>query len=316
MFLTTIIPTIGRKVLQRAIHSVLEQDFSSAEYEVIIINDSGTPLPEEDWQQSLNVRVLNSNRVERCVARNLGAAVAQGRYLHFLDDDDWLLPGALEAFWRLSHKHPNSPWLYGGTLLFDRHESPVIRLVHDLSPNCFTQLMAGEWIPLQASIIHHEQFHKVGGFDPLIPGVEDIDLARRMALHFDFNNTGELVAAVGMGTSGSTTNQAKARLDGRKARELILNEPGVYNRLWQSADNEFWRGRIVRLYLTSSHWNLAHGKLLTAISRTLQGLLAILSSMSFSLLTRDFWRAVGGQYESETFARGFAESQKVTVQDD
>jgi hypothetical protein len=137
-----------------------------------------------------------------------------------------------------------------------------------------------------------------------------------MALHFDFNNTGELVAAVGMGTSGSTTNQAKARLDGRKARELILNEPGVYNRLWQSADNEFWRGRIVRLYLTSSHWNLAHGKLLTAISRTLQGLLAILSSMSFSLLTRDFWRAVGGQYESETFARGFAESQKVTVQDD
>ena len=61
----------------------------------------GQLLPDMDWQHSEQVRVLNTNRRERSVARNTGAAVAKGKYLHFLDDDDILLPGALEAFWSL-----------------------------------------------------------------------------------------------------------------------------------------------------------------------------------------------------------------------
>lgn len=307
MFLTTIIPTIGRKVLQRAVQSVLEQDFPKDEHEIIVINDSGSHLPEESWQQLQSIRVINTNRVERCFARNVGAALARGRYLHFLDDDDWLLPGALDAFWRLSDKFQNSAWLYGGTVLFDREDKPIIRLIHNLAPNCFVQLMAGEWIPLQSSLIRQEYFNKVGGFNPLIPGAEDIDLARRMSLRFDFNGTPELVAGVGMGNAGSTTNRAQARIDARQARELILSESEVYKRLWKSANNGYWRGRVLRLYLTSSHWNLSHGRFLTAASRTLHGLLAFLSSFFFSFFARDFWRAVAGPYESETFARGFSE---------
>lgn len=309
MFLTTIVPTIGRKALQRAVQSVLDQDFSQEEHEIIVINDSGSRLPDASWNHSPIVSVVNTNRVERCFARNVGAALARGRYLHFLDDDDWLLPGALQTFWRLSNKFQNSVWLYGGTVLFDREDNPIIRLIHDLAPNCFAPLMAGEWIPLQSSIIRQECFHRVGGFHPLIPGAEDIDLARRMALRFDFNGTQELVAGVEMGITGSTTNRGQARIEARQAREQILGEPGVYKRLRQSAGNDFWRGRIVRLYLTSSYWNLSHGKFFTAVSRILHGLSAILSSFFFSFFTRNFWRAVRGPYESETFARGFSERQ-------
>jgi glycosyltransferase involved in cell wall biosynthesis len=308
MFLTTIIPTIGRKALQRAVHSVLEQDFPRDEHEIIVINDSGSQLPEASWQDLPNIRVINTNRVERCFARNVGAALARGRYLHFLDDDDWLLPGALEAFRQLSNSFQSSAWLYGGTVLFDREDKPVIHLIHDLAPNCFTQLMAGEWIPLQSSLISQDCFHSIGGFNPLIPGAEDIDLARRMALSFDFYVTDKLVAGVGMGPVGSTTNRGKARLDARQARELILHEPGVYGRLWNSAANEFWRGRIVRLYLTSSYWNLSQARVFTTVSRTFHGLWALLCSFS-SLFTGDFWRAVRSSYESETFARGFSERQ-------
>jgi glycosyltransferase involved in cell wall biosynthesis len=304
MFCTSIIPTVGRKALQRAVCSVLEQDFSEQGYEIIVVNDSGSPLPDEEWQHSSFVRIVNTNHLERCVARNVGAALAKGKYLHFLDDDDWLLPGALDAFWKLSQQHKESSWLYGATILSDREDQPIIQLIHHLKPNCFVQVMSGEWIPLQASFINHHDFHKVGGFNPLIPGVEDMDLARRMALHFDFQGTDELVASVEMGIVGSTTNQVKARLDGQQARELILNEPGVYNRLWKSAGNPYWYGRIVRVYLTSTIWNLSHGKFFTAISRMLHGLSALLTSF-FSLPSRDFWRAISGPYESEAFARGF-----------
>jgi glycosyltransferase involved in cell wall biosynthesis len=311
LFFTSIIPTVGRIVLARAVHSVLEQGFSHADYEISVVNDSGSPLPDAQWQHSPRVKIVNTDHVERCVARNVGAAMARGQYLHFLDDDDWLLPGALDTFWRLSGRYEGHPWLFGGTMLFDRDDQPVIRLVHRLKPNCFVQVMAGEWIPLQSSFINRSAFHRVGGFNPLIAGIEDADLIRRMALHFDFQGTDELVAAVGMGTAGSTTNQTRARLDGRRARELVLDEPNAYRRFWESAERGYWQGRIIRIYLTSAAWNMLHRKFFTAISRLIYAIMAVLRSTVHSLFRRDFWRALSGPYQSEAFARGFAEKQEV-----
>lgn len=311
MFCTSIIPTVGRKTLQRAVQSILDQNLSVDEFEIIVVNDSGSPLPYEDWQASPRVRIVETDHRERCVARNVGAALAKGKYLHFLDDDDWLLPGALEVLWKLSQSHTQAAWLYGGTIVYDRDDQPVIHLIHKLAPNCFVQTMAGEWIPLQASLIQQTSFHQLGGFNPYIPGIEDVDLARRMSLHFDLMGTADLVAGVGLGTTNSTTNQSKARLEGRGARELILNETGVYRRLWESAHNGFWRGRIIRLYLTSAVWNLSHQRFFTAGSRLVHAAAAMLMSMFTSLFSRQFWKAILGPYESEAFARGQQERQQV-----
>src|SRR5688572_30916233 len=101
MFSSTIIPTVGRDTLARAVHSVLSQSSEKCDFEVIVVNDSGKPLPQQEWQSSTRVQVINTNRRERSVARNTGAALARGKYLHFLDDDDWLFPDALCHFWQL-----------------------------------------------------------------------------------------------------------------------------------------------------------------------------------------------------------------------
>jgi glycosyltransferase involved in cell wall biosynthesis len=287
----------------------LEQNFSHADFEIIVVNDSGSPLLNEEWMQSPRVKVVNTMRVERCVARNVGAAIAKGQYLHFLDDDDWLLPGALNSFWKLSQQHPNVSWLYGGTVLYDRDGEPVIELIHQLQGNCFTQVMAGEWIPIQSSFINRLDFLKIGGFNPLIPGIEDIDLARRMGLNFDFCGTSDLVAGVGMGVTGSTTNQIRARLDGRQARELILEQTGVYQRLWESANKAFWHGKIMRIYLTSAYWNFQHGRNFTGASRLFHIVRSLFPAIR-SLFGKGFWQALSEPYKSEAFARGFIEKQK------
>jgi glycosyltransferase involved in cell wall biosynthesis len=83
-FCSTIIPTINRSTLSRAVYSVLDQAFTGADFEVIVVNDSGQPLPDMDWQHSERVRVITTQRRERSVARNTGAAIARGKYLHFL----------------------------------------------------------------------------------------------------------------------------------------------------------------------------------------------------------------------------------------
>src|SRR5919108_3058002 len=94
IFCSIIIPTIGRSTLDRSVLSVLDQDFTQADFEVIVVNDSGQPLPEAGWHHSAQVHIINTNRRERSFARNSGAAIARGDYLGFLDDDDWLLQGA------------------------------------------------------------------------------------------------------------------------------------------------------------------------------------------------------------------------------
>jgi len=102
IFCSAIIPTVGRSSLSRSVDSVLQQKLPEDNFEVIVINDAGIPLPGEKWQDSKKVQIVNTNQRERSVARNTGAAIARGQYVHFLDDDDWLAPEAYLHLWELS----------------------------------------------------------------------------------------------------------------------------------------------------------------------------------------------------------------------
>jgi glycosyltransferase involved in cell wall biosynthesis len=284
------------------VESVLAQANYPADFEIIVVNDSGQPLPPADWQQSKRVQVINTNRRERSVARNTGASVAKGQYLHFLDDDDWMAPGALAYFFQLSQS-TTAAWLYGITQLVDRQDKPLIRLQHGVNGNGFVQVMAGEWIPLQASLIDRNIFMRLGGFNPLISGPEDIDLLRRVLLHAELAETPELVAYVVRGEEGSTTDYSAHAEASRWARETIIEDPRTFARMSASAADPFWHGRILRIYLTSSVWNLQHGRLLTAASRLFFSIASMLSA-GVNLFTRSYWQSIIRPYESISFTRG------------
>lgn len=310
IFSSTIIPTIGRPELSRAVESVLNQDFDKDLLEVIVVNDSTAPLPEADWRKSEQVTVIQTWGRERSVARNTGASIARGRYLHFLDDDDWLAPDAMQHFWELSQT-VEAGWLYGITQLVDRENHPLIRLQHGLGGNCFTQVMAGEWMPLQASLIEAATFFKLGGFNPLIAGPEDIDLLRRVACTADLAETSNLVAYVVRGESGSTTDYQKHPELSRWAREGILEMPGAFRRMRLSAPDATLHGRIVRVYLTSLIWNIRQRRVFTAIERGIVGIAGFFIAGS-DIFSADFWNAIRSNYESPTFKKGFGKAQKGT----
>lgn len=302
MFCSTIIPTIGRKTLTRAVESVLTQE-TEQPFEVIVVNDTGRPLPASTWQTDTRVTVLTTQQCERCVARNAGAAVARGSYLHFLDDDDWLLPGALAALGDLAQAQPDAIWLLGAVQLVDRNDQPLLYLRHTAQGNLFMQAMAGEWFPLQASLIQANSFFSLGGFNPQSVGEEDIDLGRHLTLVGSLACANAVVAAVGMGTENSTTNQSIARQRSHQARERLLNETEAFQRMWHSATNSFWRGRLARVYLTSTVWNMRQGQWWTAVSRLLWGLGSMAKSW-MSLLQQTYWCALSAPYQSIVFAQG------------
>ena len=298
LFCTTIIPTIGRDSLGQAVESVLNQKVDRL-FEVLVVNDSGRPLAAEAWQNDARVRVIGTQRRERCVARNTGAALAGGRYLHFLDDDDWLLPDALTVFSELAQTN-TAAWLYGATQLVDAAGQCLFQFDHQLSGNCLTPVLTGEWVPLQASLIDAAAFFDVGGFDASLASVEDKDLLARMAARYDLGGTAIAVAAIRRGTWASSTDWNSVAQNVLRAREPVLDQPGVYKRMRASAGSSYWQGRLFRTYLISVVWNWQHGNAARVFSRCLRAA-ACLALAGPRLLARDYWWAVSHRH----LTRGF-----------
>jgi len=304
MFISTIIPTIGRPTLARAVYSILQQDFCHEECEVVVVNDSGRDLPFEEWQQHANVRIIATDRVNRSIARNTGASVATGRYFHFLDDDDFVLPGAFETFWE-TIQNSSAAWIHGAFQMVDNAGERIVDVFPEEKGNCYLNLIAWEWLPLQASIVDARAFHKVGGFatlESLKGGFEDIDLTRQVALHYDFTGISKLLAVIRSGNLGSTTNYTDMFAQNRQSRERNLDQPGSYQRLISSArDNHsaqgYWYAKAVYYLLVSAILNFRLGRYSVSTIRLWHAIAGTLAAGKY-LLQTDFWKAVSKPHYS------------------
>lgn len=298
MFISTIIPTIGRPTLARAVNSVLNQEFQQEECEVIVVNDSGKDLHVEEWQQHSKVQIVSTNRLNRSIARNTGAAIATGRYLHFLDDDDWMLPDAFQSFW-VGAQNRSAAWIHGGFAMMDNNGNKLVDVYPDESGNCLINLLAWEWLPLQASIIDANAFFKIGGFvmlETLKGGFEDIHLSRQIAHQYEFQNLSKLVACIRSGDNESTTNYKDMFIQNRQSREIILDMPRSYQSLMSSARNNkmrqgYWHGKLIYYLLGSFYNNLKAQRFIRAISRLVHTPLVMLLSGKY-LLQRNFWHGL------------------------
>ena len=295
-FCSVVIPTIGRSTLDRAVRSVLSQDFRKESFEVIVVNDSGTPLPGVDWCENPQVRVISTNRRERSVARNTGAAVALGSYLCFLDDDDWLLPNALGEYWRLSRENPEAVWLQGGIRVVDEEGNWIAETSSEVCGNCLGQIVGGAWLPIQAACIRADAFFQAGCYDSAICGTEDQDLCRRVAVRGNVASSRAVLACLSRGRGWSTsTNYRRAGEDTRISRDYAVSQPGNFRRMLTSTNSSYWRGRLLHVYVSLALWNLRNGRFWTALSRVLGGIGVAIFSARY-LAVPGFWRGARDEH--------------------
>lgn len=91
----------------KAIESILNQTL--AEFEFLIVDD-GTPdksgeICDEYAKKDSRIRVLHKENGGAPSARNMAMDLAKGKYLYFLDSDDWAEPGMLKELYGLAEKH-------------------------------------------------------------------------------------------------------------------------------------------------------------------------------------------------------------------
>lgn len=101
--LSVVVPTHqGAERLPRLLDSLTNQTLDPEHWEVIFIlngPDDGSFNLLESWRQrsGRNSRILSTPEAGAGIARNLGIASSRGRYLTFVDDDDWLEDRFLEV---------------------------------------------------------------------------------------------------------------------------------------------------------------------------------------------------------------------------
>ena len=249
IWVSTIIPTIGRPELHRAIESVLEQDLPACRRELIIVNDTGDPSVTERWNSCSGVTVVTTNHCERCHARNVGACIAKGKYLHFLDDDDYLLPGALKI---LADEALRSgcQWVTGAYVVTDREDNFMRTICPGEVGDFFAKSICGEAFPMGSVLFDRETFFSVGGFDPKYIVAEDRELERRFAFAAPVSYVPKVVfsARAGMDRGTTTRWQLVGEID-KECRTKALNIPGAFSRLVRTTSNRpKLRARVVKAY--------------------------------------------------------------------
>ena len=89
-----IIPAYNaEKTIERAIKSILEQEETSLEYEIIVVNDgSSDNLDEkmEQYQQNEKIKYFKKENGGLSDARNYGLTKSKGEYIIFVDSDDYI----------------------------------------------------------------------------------------------------------------------------------------------------------------------------------------------------------------------------------
>jgi len=315
MLCTTIIPTVDRPTLERTVKSALEQELDSDLHEILVFNNSKGRLKEAEWMKSPRVKIIDthSNLIH---ASNLGANMATGKYINFLHDDDYLLPGALSALLEVADAS-GAYWINGGYNLVDDDGNFISTVQPEIKGNVFALLVVGEVLPLGASIIYRNAFLQVGGFDKEIAGPSDIDVECQLALQGDFNSIGRIVATIRLAGGAGTTHDwtSRTKQDHRKLREKALNSEGALIRMKDSVRGDvLLRGRACKAFLFSAILNILDRKFMLAVRR----LNAFISLAQFYVVVPSFWRGLVfrshwhnvQKREQENFFRAHPPSEK------
>ncbi len=108
-FVSVLIDTYNHeRFIEKAIVSVLEQDFPAAEREILVVDDgSSDRTPEIIRKFEPHVRLLRKENGGQASAFNAGIPECKGEIVAFLDGDDWWAPGKLKRVTEVLNSEPS-----------------------------------------------------------------------------------------------------------------------------------------------------------------------------------------------------------------
>lgn len=188
--ISVVIPAHNRsKYIERAILSVIAQDFSNIE--IIVVDDGSTDntvqIAQEYAGRYQNVRLIEHERKKGAqAARNTGISIARGKWIAFLDSDDEWLPGSLSSRYEVAVKHD---------FQVIHSECYVVRFpnlerklfgIPALSGMVFREILSKPGPMFQGLLVKKTALEHIGYLDERILSFQEWDTSIRLSQYFAF----------------------------------------------------------------------------------------------------------------------------------
>jgi glycosyltransferase involved in cell wall biosynthesis len=251
-FFTVIVPTYNRAgYLKKAICSVLSQAYSDLE---LIIVDDGSTDDTKSVVESFNdsrVRYIFQQNTERSAARNNGIDHAKGKYICFLDSDDYYLPDHLSVFYNEISKQNEPVAMFVSGVYEESESGRKERILFDKAYNENPLLYYWQnTILTPISVCIHRDILKENKFIPEFNIWEDTHLFLRILTQYSFFYVDKHTAvSVKHDESGVVRDMAVVKLKKVKnyisaINHLFRNYPFI----WQHLNLKMKSGYIDKKY--------------------------------------------------------------------
>lgn len=236
VLVSIIISTYNRaRTISKAIDSVLAQTYPN--FELIIIDDGSADNTGEVVAAYKDPRIKYKwvENGERSRARNIGIKMSQGKYVAFLDSDDWYLPNKLATQVPALEDNPHHGLVLGGWKVVDEAGKTLqsVRPWQWIS----TEPTLEEWLFASTATIHSVLVRKdcltrVNGFDEELFMSEDIELwIRLVQAGCSVIWTKEVVAAYVVHEKNSLRNWPKVKQGKTRFLKKIFSNPKIKRKL-------------------------------------------------------------------------------------
>ena len=165
LLFSVIIPTYLRpNKLKNCLEALLQQSLQRKEYEIIVVDNDSNGSAEDVVRKANASRhgVIYERRTSNNVseARNLGAQVAGGQWLAFLDDDCIAPSVWLERAAHMIRKNPGKEMVLGGDYLLPGEQVP------SESTSVLGMMPAGSYLPEGNLFMPRKLYLNFGGMNP------------------------------------------------------------------------------------------------------------------------------------------------------
>ena len=171
MDISVIMPVYnGAEYIRKAVDSVLQQ--SGVEFELFIVDDGSTDATsavcDELAKQDARIKVIHKENAGPGIARNAAIDIATGKYVFFLDSDDWLVENCLAYLFELAEKNDADIVSYGvhkteqrdAQVAWKADENVQILEGDEILRRYFTKMSASICKMFRREIFNHYRFEK------------------------------------------------------------------------------------------------------------------------------------------------------------
>lgn len=184
MRISIVVPSFNQgKFIRRTIDSILNQGYPDLE---LIVMDGGSTDETLSVLQSYGDQIIWQSAPDHGQAQavNDGWKRAKGQILGWVNSDDILLPGALQAVEDCFKRNPGNQWLYGSCRYIDTGDRAIGD--YPVRPYDYDHLLrhVQNYIPQPAVFLNHTVVNEVGYLNERLHYVMDLEFWLRVGLKY------------------------------------------------------------------------------------------------------------------------------------